>query len=69
MRARAAQADAAGAGELADAVRADELLERVELLGRADDLEGDRVAADVGDAGAGDLAERDQLGAPVGRRR
>ena len=37
-------------------MRADELLERVELLGAADDLERDRVAADVGDPGAGDLA-------------
>ena len=38
---RAREADAAGAGELADAVRADELLERVELLRLADDLEDD----------------------------
>ena len=51
-RARTAQADPAGADELADAVRADELFERVELLGASDDLEGDRVAADVGDARA-----------------
>ena len=67
-RAGPAQADPAGARELADAVRADELLERVELLGPPDDLERERVAADVGDAGAEDLAERDQLGALVGRR-
>ena len=64
--ARAAQADPPGAGELAHAVGADELLEGVELLGTADDLERDRVAADVGDARAEDLAERDQLGALVG---
>ena len=62
-----AQADPAGTGELAHAVRAHELLEGVELLGTPDDLERDRLAADVGDAGAEDLAERDQLGALVGR--
>ena len=64
----AAQADPPGADELAHAVRANELFERLELLGAPDDLERDRVAADVRDARAGDLAERDQLGALVGRR-
>ena len=53
---RAAESDAAGAGELFDPVRADELLERVDLLGRADDLEDDRVRAEVGDAGVEDVA-------------
>jgi hypothetical protein len=63
------QADAACADELADAVRTDELLERLDLLGASDKLEGDRIAADVGDARAGDLAERDELRPPVGRHR
>ena len=49
-------------------MRSDELLERVELLGRADDLEDDRVGAQVGDARVEDLGEGDQLGAPVGGR-
>src|SRR6478609_3060016 len=67
-RAGPAEADPARAGELADAVRAYELLEGVELLGPADDLERERIAPDVGDPGAEDLAEGDQLGALVGRR-
>ena len=58
-----AQADAAGADELADAVRADELLERVELLGLADDLEDERLGADVGDARVEDVGR-----APSARR-
>ena len=37
-------------------MRAHELLEGVELLGAPDDLEGDRVASDVRDPGAEDLA-------------
>ena len=53
MTAGAAKADPAGAGELADAERPDELLERLDLLRAADELEGDRVAADVGDGCAG----------------
>src|SRR5215471_6539458 len=67
-RAGPAQADPPGAGELLDAVGAHELLEGVELLGAADDLERQRITADVGHAGAEDLAERDQLGALVRRR-
>ena len=39
------QADAAGANELADAVGADELLEGLDLVGSADELEGDGAAA------------------------
>src|SRR5262249_44610015 len=66
-RAGPAQADPPGTGELLDAVGAHELLEGVELLWPADDLERDRIAADVGDARAEDLAERDQLGALVRR--
>ena len=64
-----AEADPAGSGELAHAVRAHELLEGVEVLGPPDDLEGDRLAADVRDPRAEDVAERDQLGALVGRAR
>src|SRR5439155_8810881 len=48
----AAQADPSGACKLAHAVRADELLEGVEFLGAADDLKGEGVAADVGNARA-----------------
>ena len=59
--ARARQSDPAGAGELLDPVRADELLERVDLVGRADDLEHDRVRADVGHAHAEHVGEREQL--------
>ena len=65
----AGEADSAGADELLHAVRADELLERVDLLGRADDLEDERLRAEVGDTRVEDLAEREQLGAPLGRRR
>ena len=36
--------------------------------GVPDDLEDDRVRAEVGDARVEDLGERDQLAAPVGRR-
>ena len=53
--------------ELAHAVRTDELLERVEILRAADDLERERVAADVRDPRAEHLAERDQLGTLVRR--
>src|SRR5207244_2833108 len=65
-RAGAPEADAPGADELAHTVRADELLERLDLVGTADELEGDRVAADVGDLRARDLTERDELGTAVG---
>ena len=59
----ARQPDPAGARELLDPVGAHELLERVDLLGRADDLEHDRVGADVGHAHAEHLGEREELGA------
>ena len=49
-------------------MRADELLEGVELLRRADDLEDDRVRPEVRDPGAEDLGEGEQLAAPVGGR-
>ena len=55
---RAREADAARAGELLDPVWAYELLERIDLLGRADDFEDDRVRADVRDAHAEHLGER-----------
>src|SRR5262249_41450449 len=64
-RARATEADAAGPNELTHAVGAYELFEGLDLVGPADELEGDRVAADVGHLRAGDLAERDELRAPV----
>ena len=58
--------DPAGAGELAHAVRAEELLEGVELL-RACPTTSKmmRVGAEVGDARVEHLGERDQLGAPA----
>ena len=49
-------------------MRADELLERVDLLGVPDDLEDDRVGAEVGDPGVERLGERDELAAPGGWR-
>src|SRR5581483_7298201 len=66
---RAAEADAPGADELLQAVRADELLERVDVLRRAGQLEHDRVGAEVDDPRAEDLSERHQLGPLRGRRR
>src|SRR5216684_2699474 len=65
----AREADAPGANELLETVRADELLERVDLLRRACQLEDDRVRADVRDACVEDLAERHQLGPRALRRR
>src|SRR5204863_7153644 len=66
---RTAETDAAGAAELLQTVRADELFERVDLLRRADELEDDRVRAEIGDARAENLSERHQLGALARRRR
>src|SRR3954447_11627534 len=66
---RAAEAETAGAAELLQAVRADQLLEGVDLLRRADELEDDRVGADVGRACADRVGERHELGALVGRCR
>src|SRR3954454_3429149 len=57
----AREAEAARASELLQPVRTHELFERVDLLRRADELEDDRVGADVGDACADRLAERQQL--------
>src|SRR6187551_2118345 len=65
---RTGEADAAGARKLFQAVGADELLERVELFRRADDLEDDRVRPQVGDPGAEHFGEGEQLAAPVCRR-
>src|SRR6185503_4216272 len=67
-RGRTGEADAAGARKLLEAVGADELLERVELLRRADDLEDDRVRTEVRDPGVEDLGEGEQLAAPIGGR-
>src|SRR4029077_13532677 len=66
---RALEPDPAGAGQLADAVRANELLERVDLLRFADDLEHHRVGPDVRDASLEHLGERHQLGPALRRRR
>src|SRR5579859_1738612 len=64
----AAEADSAGADEFLEAVRADQFLERVDVFGCADQLEDDRVGAEVGDTRVEDFAERDELG-PGARRR
>ena len=66
LRAGPAEPDPPGADELLEAVRADELLERVELLGMADDLEHDRVCPEVGDPRVERLRERDELAAALG---
>src|SRR5439155_24803600 len=65
----AAEADAPGADELLDAVRTDELLEGVNLLRRAGELEDDGVRAQVGDTSLEDVGECEQLAALRGRRR
>src|SRR5712691_1929988 len=57
------EADTAGADELFQPVRAHELLERVDLLGMADDLEDDRVGAEIRDACVEGLGQRYQLSA------
>src|SRR5438067_12933806 len=68
LRRRARQADPAGAAGLLDPVRPDELLEGVDVLGRSDDLEDERLGPEVGDARVEDVGEREQLAALVGRR-
>src|SRR5438445_9907349 len=69
LRSRGAtEADAAGADELLQAVWADELLERVELLRRACQLEDDRVGAEIRDPRAEHVGERHQLAALAGGR-
>ena len=60
-RARTAKPDPAGAHELAHAVGTNEFFEGLDLVGTPDELERDRVAADIGHTRAGDLAERDEL--------
>src|SRR3569833_1078995 len=65
----ARQPEPAGAAELLQAVRPDELFERIDLLGRADELEDDRVGTDVGRARAHCIGERHQLGPLVRGRR
>src|ERR1700724_43027 len=66
---RTAEPDATGAAELLQAVRADELFERVDFLGRPHELEDDRVRAEICDTCAEDLGERHQLCALARRRR
>src|SRR4051794_8304291 len=68
LRGRPPQGDAPGADDLADAVRADELFEGVDVVGAADDLEDEGVAAELGDARLEHLGEREQLGPALGRR-
>ena len=61
------QTDSACSDQLFDAVRAHELLEGLELLGCADDLEDQRFWAEVDHAGLEDVAERHQLGTALRR--
>src|SRR3954447_9714394 len=65
---RAAEAETAGAAELLQAVRADELLERVDLLGRADELEDDRVRPEIRHTRLKHLCELNELRALRRRR-
>src|SRR6476469_4657736 len=65
---RTAEADAPRADELLQSLRADELLEGVDLLRRADQLEDDCIGAEIGNACAEHLGERHQL-RPLARRR
>ena len=65
----AGDADPPRADEIEDPVRVAELVERVELLRRAGELEHDRVGADVEQAPAEGLGGGDELGALLGRRR
>ena len=69
VRGRPREPDPPRAGELDQAVRAQELLEGLELLRRAHDLEDHGIGAEVGDARVEDVGEGDQLRAParVGR--
>ena len=46
-------------------MRPDELLERVDLLGRADDLEDERLGPEVADPCVEDVGEREQFGATL----
>src|SRR5579862_4879087 len=66
---RAAETEPAGATELLQPVRTNELLEGVDLLRRADELEDDRVRPEIGDTGTEDLRERHQLRSLARRRR
>src|SRR5438034_5621175 len=61
-----AEADSAGAGKFLDAVRPNELLERRDFLGVADDFEHDCVRPQVRHPGPEDLGERHQLASAAG---
>src|SRR2546429_2409092 len=65
----AAETEPAGAAELLQSVRANELLEGVDLLRGADELEDDRVRPEVRDLGAEHVGQRHQLRALARRRR
>src|SRR3954452_4458490 len=64
-----AQSDAPRASELADAVRAEQLFERVDVFGTRDDLERDRPVGEVDDLGAGNARRGEDVRASAGRRR
>ena len=61
------QRDAARALQLDDAERLDQIAERVELLGLADDHDRHRLVADVDDLGLEDRRELGDLAAGLGR--
>src|SRR3712207_6166456 len=58
---RTREPDAPGTARFLDPMRADEILEGVDLLRATDDLEDERVGAEVDDARVEDVRERHQL--------
>src|SRR5262249_7200086 len=64
----AAETEPAGAAELLQTVRTDELLERIDFLRGADELEDDRVGTEIRDLSSEHVSERHQLGALPRRR-
>src|SRR5207237_93071 len=62
----AAHGDAAGADHLADAERAQQVDQRLDLFLLADHLDDDRVGGDVDDAGAKDVGDLHDLAATAG---
>src|SRR5436305_9038933 len=64
----AAQPDAPRAREFTNPVRAEQLLEGVDVLGPRDDLERDRVVGEVDDGRTRDTSRGEQIRARAGRR-
>ena len=64
----AGERDLAGAGEFLDAVGAEKVLHRLDLVGGAGRLDRERVAPDIDDLGAEDVGDLDDLVALLGGR-